>query len=77
MTHLHLEFCVSILGSRFLQGCPGVGSEEWIMRQTIFADEVEKKFQVFNKRRVLPQAALGLENPQLRHEDLACVYVHA
>ena len=49
----------------------------WVMRQTIFADEVEKKFQVFNKRRVLPQAALGLENPQLRHEDLACVYVHA
>lgn len=47
------------------------------MRQTIFTDEVEKKIQVFNKRPVLPQAALGLENPRFRHEDLACVYVHA
>ena len=28
MTRLHLEFCVSILGSRCLQGCPGVSSEE-------------------------------------------------
>ena len=28
MTHLHLEFCVSILDSRCLQGCPGVASQE-------------------------------------------------
>lgn len=47
------------------------------MKQTMFADEVEKKIQAFNKRPVLLQATLGLQNPRFSQEDLACVYVHA